>query len=376
MGDRVTVVQRNGETNKSVVKELYLFEGLGKEKTDKAITSGEIVAIMGLENFDIGDTVADIEKPEALKPIAIDEPTMSMLFTVNNSPFGGKEGKYVTSRHLRERLFRETEKNLALKVVETDSPEQFMVYGRGILHLSILVETMRREGYEIQLGQPKVMVKEIDGLKHEPIERLNIDVSEEFSGKVIQLVTKRKGDILNIQSKNDRIHLEFNISSRGLIGLANSILAATGGEAVFSHGFKGFEPWKGDILGKRNGALIAMKNGTAVAYSINKLQGRGKLFIDPNEEVYAGQVIGENTRSEDLVINVIKTKKLSNMRASGSDEAMSIAPATKFSLEEAMEYVGEGEYVEVTPKFIRFRKILLAELNRKRKTKSVAINNS
>jgi len=376
MGDRVTVVQRNGETNKSVVKELYLFEGLGKEKTDKAITSGEIVAIMGLENFDIGDTVADIEKPEALKPIAIDEPTMSMLFTVNNSPFGGKEGKYVTSRHLRERLFRETEKNLALKVVETDSPEQFMVYGRGILHLSILVETMRREGYEIQLGQPKVMVKEIDGLKHEPIERLNIDVSEEFSGKVIQLVTKRKGDILNIQSKNDRIHLEFNISSRGLIGLANSILAATGGEAVISHGFKGFEPWKGDILGKRNGALIAMKNGTAVAYSINKLQGRGKLFIDPNEEVYAGQVIGENTRSEDLVINVIKTKKLSNMRASGSDEAMSIAPATKFSLEEAMEYVGEGEYVEVTPKFIRFRKILLAELNRKRKTKSVAINNS
>ena len=375
MGDRVIVVQRNGETNKSVVKELYLFEGLGREKTEKAITSGEIVAIMGLENFDIGDTVADFEEPEALKPISIDEPTMSMLFTVNNSPFGGKEGKYVTSRHLRERLFRETEKNLALKVEETDSPEQFMVYGRGILHLSILVETMRREGYEIQLGQPKVVVKEIDGLKHEPIEHLNVNVSEEFSGKVIQLVTKRKGDILNIKSKNDRIHLEFKISARGLIGLTNRILAATGGEAVISHRFKGFEPWKGDILGKRNGALIAMKNGTAVAYSINKLQGRGKLFIHPNEEVYAGQVIGENTRSEDLVINVIKTKKLSNMRASGSDEAMSIAPATKFSLEEAMEYVGEGEYVEVTPKFIRFRKILLAELNRKRKTKSETINN-
>ena len=357
MGDHVTVVQRNGETNKSVVKELYLFEGLGKEKTEKEISSGEIVAIMGLANFDIGDTVADFEEPEALTPISVDEPTMSMLFTVNNSPFGGKEGRYITSRHLRTRLLRETEKNLALKVVETDSPEQFMVYGRGILHLSILVETMRREGYEIQLGQPKVVVKEIDGRKHEPIERLIVDVSEEFSGKVIQFVTKRKGDILNITSKNDRFLLECKISARGLIGLTNRILAATGGEAVISHRFQGFEPWKGEILSKRNGALIAMKNGTAVAYSINKLQGRGKLFIDPNEEVYAGQVIGENTRSEDLVINVIKTKKLSNMRAAGADEAMSISPATKLSLEEAMEYVGEDEYVEVTPKFIRFRKI-------------------
>ena len=374
MGDRVTVVQRNGETNKSVVKELYVFEGLGKEKTDKAITSGEIVAIMGLENFDIGDTVADFEEPEGLRPMSIDAPTMSMLFTVNNSPFGGKEGKYVTSRHLRERLFRETERNLALKVVETESSEQFMVYGRGILHLSILVETMRREGYEIQLGQPKVVIKEIDGLKHEPIERLTVDVSEKFSGKVIQLATKRKGDILNIKPKNDRIHLEFNISARGLIGLTNRILSSTEGEAVISHQFSGFEPWKGDILGKRNGALIAMRNGIAVAYSINKLQDRGKFFVNPNEEVYAGQVIGENTRSEDLVIKVTKTKKLSNMRASGSDEAMSIAPATKFSLEEAMEYVGEDEYVEVTPKFIRLRKILLAELNRKKKTKSKAIN--
>ena len=329
---------------------------------------------MGLENFDIGDTVADFEEPEGLRPMSIDEPTMSMLFTVNNSPFGGKEGKYVTSRHLRERLFRETERNLALKVVETESSEQFMVYGRGILHLSILVETMRREGYEIQLGQPKVVIKEIDGLKHEPIERLTVDVSEKFSGKVIQLATKRKGDILNIKPKNDRIHLEFNISARGLIGLTNRILSSTEGEAVISHQFSGFEPWKGDILGKRNGALIAMRNGIAVAYSINKLQDRGKFFVNPNEEVYAGQVIGENTRSEDLVINVTKTKKLSNMRASGSDEAMSIAPATKFSLEEAMEYVGEDEYVEVTPKFIRLRKILLAELNRKKKTKSKAIN--
>ena len=249
-----------------------------------------------------------------------------------------------------------------------------MVYGRGILHLSILVETMRREGYEIQLGQPKVVIKEIDGLKHEPIERLTVDVSEKFSGKVIQLATKRKGDILNIKPKNDRIHLEFNISARGLIGLTNRILSSTEGEAVISHQFSGFEPWKGDILGKRNGALIAMRNGIAVAYSINNLQDRGKFFVNPNEEVYAGQVIGENTRSEDLVINVTKTKKLSNMRASGSDEAMSIAPATKFSLEEAMEYVGEDEYVEVTPKFIRLRKILLAELNRKKKTKSKAIN--
>jgi len=369
MGDRVSIVQRNGIINKSVVKELYLFEGLGKEKTKEEVRSGEIVAITGLENFDIGDTVADFEEPEALVRIAVDEPTMSMLFTINNSPFFGKEGKYVTSRHLRDRLFKETEKNLALKVEETDSPDRLNVYGRGILHLSILVETMRREGYELQLGQPQVVIKEIDGFKNEPVELLFINVAEEFSGKVIEIVTKRKGDILNIEKKNDRINLEFKISARGLIGLTNPILTATEGEAVISHRFKGYEPWKGPIQGKRNGALIALETGTAIPYSIDKLQDRGKFFIDPNQNIYAGQVIGEGTRQDDLVINVIKTKKLSNMRASGSDEKMAIAPATKFSLEEAMEYVGEDEYVEVTPKSIRLRKIMLNELDRKRSRK-------
>ncbi|MCK4662657.1 MAG: translational GTPase TypA [Bacteroidales bacterium] len=370
MGDQVSVVQRNGQINKSVVKELYIFEGLGKEKTKIEVKSGEIVAIMGLENFDIGDTVADFEEPEGLKPITIDEPTMSMLFTINNSPFFGKEGKYVTSRHIRDRLFKEIEKNLALKVEETDSPDKLLVYGRGILHLSILIETMRREGYEMQLGQPKVVIKEIDGFKHEPVELLYVNVSEEFSGKVIEIVTKRKGDILNIETKNDRINLEFKISARGLIGLTNPILTATEGKAVISHRFKGYEPWKGEIQSKRNGALIAMETGTSIAYSIDKLQDRGKFFIEPNEKIYSGQVIGENTRYDDIVINVIKTKKLSNMRASGSDEKTSIAPAIKFSLEEAMEYIAEDEYVEVTPKSIRVRKILLSEHERKRKKKS------
>ena len=367
MGDQVSIVQRNGLINKSVIKELYLFEGLGKEKTKNEVKSGEIVAIMGLENFDIGDTIADFENPEALKPISIDEPTMSMLFTINNSPFFGREGKYVTSRHVRERLFKETEKNLALRVEETDSPEKLMVYGRGILHLSILVETIRREGYEIQLGQPKVVIKEIDGFKNEPIELLNVNVPEKFSRKVIKIVTKRKGDILKIEKKNDRINLEFKITSRGLIGLTNPILTATEGEAVISHRFKGYEPWKGEIHSKRNGALIAMETGTSIAYSIDKLQDRGRFFIEPNEEIYAGQVIGESTRYDDLVVNVIKTKKLSNMRAAGSDEKASIAPAVKFSLEEAMEYIAEDEYVEVTPKSIRLRKILLSEHERKRK---------
>ena len=367
MGDQVSIVQRNGLINKSVIKELYLFEGLGKEKTKNEVKSGEIVAIMGLENFDIGDTIADFENPEALKPISIDEPTMSMLFTINNSPFFGREGKYVTSRHVRERLFKETEKNLALRVEETDSPEKLMVYGRGILHLSILVETIRREGYEIQLGQPKVVIKEIDGFKNEPIELLNVNVPEKFSRKVIKIVTKRKGDILKIEKKNDRINLEFKITSRGLIGLTNPILTATEGEAVISHRFKGYEPWKGEIHSKRNGALIAMETGTSIAYSIDKLQDRGRFFIEPNEKIYAGQVIGESTRYDDLVVNVIKTKKLSNMRAAGSDEKTSIAPAVKFSLEEAMEYIAEDEYVEVTPKSIRLRKILLSEHERKRK---------
>ncbi|MFC1734378.1 translational GTPase TypA [candidate division KSB1 bacterium] len=371
MGDRVSIIQRNGLINKSVVKELYLFEGLGKEKTKKEIKSGEIIAIVGLENFDIGDTIADFEKPEVLRPISMDEPTMSMLFTINNSPFFGKEGKYVTSRHIRERLFKETEKNLALKIEETESPDKLLVYGRGILHLSILVETMRREGYEFQMGQPKVVIKEIDGFKHEPVELLYVNVPEAFSGKVIEIVTKRKGDILNIETKNDRLNLEFKITARGLIGLTNPILTATEGEAVISHRFKGYEPWKGEIQSKRNGALIAMETGTSIAYSIDKMQDRGKFFIDPNEEIYAGQVIGENTRLDDLVINVIKTKKLSNMRAAGSDEKTSIAPAIKFSLEEAMEYIAKDEYVEVSPKSIRLRKILLNEHDRKKNKKLV-----
>ncbi|RLD79097.1 MAG: translational GTPase TypA [Bacteroidetes bacterium] len=366
MGDQVSIVQRNGFVNKSVVKELYRFEGLGKEKIKTEIGSGEIVAVMGLENFDIGDTIADFHEPEALKPIAVDEPTMSMLFTINNSPFFGREGKFVTSRHVRDRLFKETEKNLALRVEETDSPDKLLVYGRGILHLSILVETMRREGYEFQLGQPKVVIKEIDGFKHEPVELLNVNVSEAFSGKVIEIVTRRRGDILNIENKNDRINLEFKISARGLIGLANPIMTVTEGEAVLSHRFKAFEPWKGDIVSRRNGALIAMETGTSIAYSLSKAQDRGKFHIDPNEEIYAGQVIGESTRYDDLIINVIKTKKLTNMRASGSDEKLSIAPAVKFSLEEAMEYIGEDEYLEVTPKSIRIRKILLSEHDRKR----------
>jgi GTP-binding protein len=366
MGDRITIVQRNGLKHLSTVRELYTFEGLGKEKTKQAVDSGEIVAVMGLEDFDIGDTIADAENPEALPPISIDEPSMSMLFTINNSPFFGKEGKFVTSRHLRERLYKETEKNLALRVEDTDSPDRLKVYGRGILHLSILIETMRREGYELQLGQPQVVIKEIDGYKHEPVELLYINVDEEFSGKVIEIVTGRKGDILNIEKKENRVYLEFKISARGLIGLRQPILTVTEGNAVISHRFSGYEPWKGELVRKRNGALIAMETGTSIAYSIDKLQDRGKFFIDPNEPIYAGQVIGEHTKQDDLVVNVIKTKKLTNMRASGSDEKVNIAPAVKFSLEECLEYVGSDEYVEVTPKSIRLRKILLAEHERKR----------
>ncbi|MEQ8335797.1 MAG: translational GTPase TypA [Cyclobacteriaceae bacterium] len=368
-GDQISLVQRDGQTHRSNVKELYLFEGLGKVKTKEEIKSGEIVAVMGLEQFDIGDTIADAENPEALTPISVDEPSMSMLFTINNSPFFGKEGRFVTSRHLRDRLEKETEKNLALRVQETDSPDRMMVFGRGILHLAILVETMRREGYELQLGQPQVVVKEIDGFKHEPVELLFVNVSDEFSGKVIEIVTQRKGDILNIEKKDDRVNLEFKISARGLIGLTNPILTATEGEAVVSHRFSGYEPWKGEIQGKRKGALISGETGTAIAYSIDKLQDRGKFFIDPNDEIYEGQVIGESTRLDDLVVNVTKTKKLSNVRAAGSDDKVSIAPAIKFSLEEAMEYVGKDEYVEVTPKSIRLRKILLLEHERKRQKK-------
>lgn len=373
-GQRVSVIHRDGSIEKATIKELFLFEGLGREKTNEEIHAGEIVAITGIDNFDIGDTIADAEEPEGLKPIAIDEPSMSMLFTINNSPFFGKEGEFVTSRHLRDRLFKETEKNLALRVEETDSPDKLMVYGRGILHLSILVENMRREGYELQLGQPQVVIKEIDGVKQEPVETLNVNVPDELSGKVIELVTQRKGEIVNIENKEDRTNLEFNIPARGLIGLTNPILTATQGEAIVSHRFNGYEPWKGEIDGKRNGALIAMETGTAIAYSINKLQDRGKFFIEPMEDIYEGQVIGENTRQDDIVVNVIKSKKLTNMRSAGADDKTSIAPAIKFSLEEAMEYVRKDEYVEVTPKSIRLRKIMLSENERKR-SKNAALSN-
>ena len=369
-GERVWVIHRDGTKSRSTVKELYRFEGLGREKIDQRLESGEIVAITGLEKFDIGDTIADMEQPEALKPIAIHEPSMSMMFTINNSPFYGKEGKYVTSRHLRERLFAELERNLALKIEETDSPDKLIVYGRGILHLSILVETMRREGYELQLGQPQVVIKEIDGQKHEPVEILYVNVPEHLSGKVIEIATQRYGEIRNIEQRNERSYLQFIIPARGLIGFTNPVLTATEGEAVISHRFHGYEPWKGEFDGKRNGALIAMDTGTSISYSLNKLQDRGTFFIDPNEDIYAGQVIGENSRADDLVINVTKTKKLTNMRSSGADEKMGIAPARKFSLEEAMEYVGKDEYVEVTPKSIRLRKILLDENDRKREKKS------
>lgn len=369
-GDQVAIVQRNGLINKSVVKELYLFEGLGKERTKLEINSGEIVAVMGMDNFDIGDTICDVENPEPLKPISVDEPTMSMLFTLNNSPFFGKDGKYVTSRHIRDRLYKETEKNLALRVEDTESPDRLMVFGRGILHLSILVETMRREGYELQLGQPKVVTKEINGFKHEPVEFLNVNVPEAFSGKIIEIVTKRKGDILNIETRNDRINLEFKITARGLIGLTNPLLTVSEGEAVISHRFKGYEPWKGDIQLKRNGALIAMETGTSIAYSLDKLQDRGVFFVEPMQNVYAGQVIGESTRYDDIIINITKTKKLTNMRASGTDDKTGIAPAIKFSLEEAMEYIADDEYVEVTPKYIRLRKIKLCEHDRKRDKKA------
>ncbi len=369
VGMNVSLVKRNGSIIKQKIKELYLFEGLGKEKCKVEVNAGDIVAIMGIEGFEIGDTIADAENPEGLPPINIDEPTMSMLFTINNSPFFGKEGKYVTSRHLRDRLFHETEKNLALKVKETDSSDSYQVFGRGILHLSILVETMRREGYEFQLGQPKVIIKEIDGVKHEPIESLTVLVPENFSGKVIDIVTLRKGEFLNMETKNDRIILEFNIPSRGIIGLRNVVLTSTEGEAIIAHRFEKFEPYKGEIRTRNNGALISMETGTAIPFAIFKLIDRGKFYINTNVEVYAGQVIGENTRSKDMVVNVNKTKKLSNMRSSGSDDKVLVPPPIKFSLEEYMEVIRPDEYLEITPRSLRLRKILLNETDRKRKAK-------
>lgn len=370
VGMHVSLVKRNGSITKSTIKELYTFEGLGKERTKQAVYAGDIIALMGIENFEIGDTVADFEAPEGLPPIRIDEPTMSMLFTVNNSPFYGREGKFVTSRHLRDRLNRETEKNLALRLQDTDSPDSILVFGRGILHLSILVETMRREGYEFQLGQPKVIIRSIDGVKHEPVESLTVQVPEEFSGKVIEQVSMRKGELESMVPTGDRMHLEFNIPSRGIIGLRNAILTSTEGEAVIAHRFKAFEAWKGEIGTQRNGALISLDTGTAIPYTIFKLQDRGRFFIHPNEDIYMGQVIGENNRAGDLVINVNKTKKLTNMRASGSDEKVMIIPAIRFSLEEYMEYIRDDEYLEVTPRSLRLRKILLNENDRKRAGKT------
>ena len=367
----VSLVKRDGKIVKSRIKELYVFEGLGRAKVSE-VKSGDICAITGIEGFEIGDTIADFENPEGLKPISIDEPTMSMLFTINNSPFFGREGKFLTSRHVRERLYKEMEKNLALRVDETDSADAFLVFGRGILHLSILIETMRREGYELQVGQPQVILKVIDGVKCEPVETLIVDVPEPVSGKVIELVSQRKGDMLIMEPKGDMIHLEFTIPSRGIIGLRNKVLTATAGEAIMNHRLKGFEPWKGEIAGRISGSLISMELGTAIAYSIDKLQDRGFFFVDPGDEIYAGQVIGEHTRPDDLAVNITKTKKLTNMRASGTDEKMNIAPAVKFSLEEAMEYIQEDEYVELTPKSIRMRKTILNENERKRVTKSAS----
>ncbi len=366
MGKQVLVMSRDGSNSLSTIKELYRFEGLGKEKVKTPIESGEIVAVMGLESFDIGDTIADVENPEALQRIHVDEPTMSMLFTINNSPFFGKEGIYVTSRHLRERLYRETEKNLAMRIEETDSPERMTIFGRGILHLSILVETMRREGYEFQLGQPQVIIKHVDGVKMEPVEWLTIVVPEEFSGKVIEIVSKRKGELINMETKNDRLSIDFKIPVRGMIGLTNPMLTATEGEAVIAHRFAGFEAWKGELQNRRNGSLIAIETGAVIPYSLNKLQDRGKFFVEPGDDIYTGQLVGENTRLEDIGVNLTHTKKLTNVRASGTDAKMMIAPAIKFSLEEAMEYIQSDEYVEVTPKSIRLRKILLSEHDRKK----------
>jgi GTP-binding protein len=366
-GMNVSLVKRDG-IKRTKIKELLTYEGLGKKKVDE-VKSGDICALVGIENFSIGDTIADYENPEGLDPIAIDEPTMSMLFTINNSPFFGKEGKFVTSRHLKERLERELEKNLALRVEPTDSAEAFTVYGRGVLHLSVLIETMRREGYELQVGQPRVIIKEIDGVKCEPIEYLTVDLPEDFSGKAIEIIQQRKGEMMNMERKNDRVLLEFHIPSRGIIGLKNIMMTATAGEAVIAHRFKDFEPYKGDFEKRQVGSLIAIETGQAIAYALDKLQDRGRFFVSPMEEIYEGQVVGENTKEGDLGLNITKTKKLSNVRASGSDEKVKLAPPVKFSLEEALEYIQADEYVEVTPKSIRLRKIYLKEHERKRMQK-------
>ena len=368
-GQTVTLAKRDGVTKvRTKIKELMVFEGLGKKKVNR-VECGEICALVGIEGFEIGDTICDAENPEPLPPIKIDEPTMSMLFTINNSPFFGKDGKYVTSRHIKERLDHELEKNLALRVEPGQNADSFVVYGRGVLHLSVLIETMRREGYELQVGQPKVIIKEIDGVKCEPIEQMTIDCPDEVAGTAIELSTRRKGVLTNMESNNGRTRLEFDIPSRGIIGLRSNMLTATAGEAIMSHRLKGFEPYVGEIEMRTNGSIIASETGTAYAYSIDKLQDRGRFFISPMEEVYMGQVIGEHTRGNDITVNVTKAKQLTNMRASGSDEKASIAPPKVFTLEEALEYIKEDEYVEVTPKAMRLRKILLNEVDRKRAAK-------
>ncbi|MDR0544221.1 MAG: translational GTPase TypA [Odoribacteraceae bacterium] len=367
-GMPVSLCKRDGSIARARIKELMTFEGMGKQKVEE-VECGEICALVGIEGFEIGDTIADAEQPEALEPIAVDEPTMSMLFTINDSPFFGRDGKFVTSRHLKERLERELEKNLALRVEAGNAPDSFVVFGRGVLHLSVLIETMRREGYELQVGQPKVIIKEVNGAKHEPVEELTIDLPSGVSGKAIEMVNRRKGVMTSMEHRDDRVHLTFDIPSRGLIGLRSNLLTATAGEAVIAHRLKGFEPYMGDIEARVNGSLIAMETGDSFAYAINKLQDRGRFFIKPGEEVYAGQVIGESNRQEDIVVNVGKSKKLTNMRASGSDDKTNIAPPVVFSLEEALEYIQEDEYVEVTPKAIRLRKIYLDENERKRRSR-------
>ena len=364
-GQDIMLCKRDGSMTKQKIKQLNTFSGLGKTPV-QSVGSGDICAMIGIEGFEIGDTVTSVENPEPLPPIAIDEPTMSMTFTNNDSPFFGKDGKYVTSRHIHDRLIRELDRNLALRVETTESADTWKVSGRGVLHLSILIETMRREGYELQVGQPQVIRKEIDGVVCEPVEQLTVNVPEEYSSKVIDIVTRRKGDLMSMETKKDRVYLEFNIPSRGIIGLRNNILTISAGEAVMAHRFLEFAPWKGDIERRNNGSIIAMESGTAFAYSIDKLQDRGRFFIFPQEEVYAGQVVGENAKEGDLIVNVTKSKKLTNMRASGSDDKVKLIPPVIFSLEEALEYIKADEYLEVTPKHLRIRKIILDETERRR----------
>ncbi len=364
-GMEIALCKKDGSVSKQKIKELHTFEGMTRKKVSE-VASGDICAIVGLENFEIGDTVSTVENPEPLPRIAIDEPTMSMTFTINDSPFFGKDGKYVTSRHIAERLDRELDRNLALRVQKDVNEDKWTVYGRGVLHLSILIETMRREGYELQVGQPQVIIKEIDGVKCEPVEVLTINVPEEYSSKVVDMVTRRKGEIVLMETQNDRLNIEFHIPSRGIIGLRNNVLTATAGEAIMAHRFLEYQPWKGEIERRINGSLIAMEAGTAYAYAIDKLQDRGRFFIFPQEEVYAGQVVGENAKDSDIVVNVTKSKKLTNMRASGADDKARIVPPVVFSLEEALEYIKEDEYVEVTPNHLRLRKIILDENERKR----------